>query len=529
MKKFLPRDTMAKMSLNCNEINLILNELNLQGAFIQDITQPGYDTMAFYLYKEGQAKTLVVCTANNATRINETRRKITKNDKPLRFMEFLKSKIKGAKILSCAQIGLERIIKFELGHGDELFNMYVRLWSAAANIILCGPDNKILDTMFRRPQKGEVTGGLFDENALIKSAKKKAAQEGTQAQDGAAQTNASPKNGAGNFCAPNDSSARFPVRDFLDVQEEVSRLHPDWPPLTFNQKVDWFYSERASALSRDALLEKAKAWYEARHSRQEAALERLQKKKADFENSGKNKHWGDLILSNAHLLDGSSNFLECEDYQSGATVQIKIDPKISAQANAARYYDLYKKELSGAEELKDEIELSQKKLAALDKAYQEILNEKNPIHIEQLLRKDSAPKQKIKKTHPGLDYTVNGWYILVGRDANENDELLRRHVKGSDMWLHTRDCPGGYVFVKYRAGKTIPLDILLDAGNLAVYFSKARKNGKADLYYTQVKHLRRAKNGPKGLVLPTQEKNLSVTLDPARLKRLEALKQENEL
>jgi predicted ribosome quality control (RQC) complex YloA/Tae2 family protein len=35
-----------------------------------------------------------------------------------------------------------------------------------------------------------------------------------------------------------------------------------------------------------------------------------------------------------------------------------------------------------------------------------------------------------------------------------------------------------------------------------------------------VKHLRRAKNGPKGLVLPTQEKNLRVKLDPARIERL---------
>lgn len=493
------------MSLNCNEINLILSELNLAGSFIQDIIQPGFDTLALYAYKEGSAKTILVCAANGATRINETRRKIPKNEKPLRFMEFLKSRIRGAKILSCAQIGLERVIKLELAHGDDSFNMFVRLWSAAANIILCDKENKILDTMFRRPQKGEVTGGLFDENALIESAKKK--QEALQDKDG----------------------ARFPIRDFAQVQEEVSRLHPDWPPLTFNQKVDWFYSESASALSRDALLEKAKAWHTQHRTKQEAALERLKSKKASFENCGQKKHWGDLILSNAHLIDGSSNFLECEDYQSGATVQIKIDPKKSAQENAAHYYELYKKEASGAEELKAEIELSQKKIAALDKAYQEILNEKNPVRIEQLLRKDSAPKQKIKKAHPGLDYTVNGWYILVGRDANENDELLRRHVKGSDMWLHTRDCPGGYVFIKYRAGKTVPLDILLDAGNLAVYFSKARKNGKADLYYTQVKHLRRAKNGPKGLVLPTQEKNLSVTLDPARLKRLELARQGDDL
>lgn len=492
------------MSLNCNEINVILNELNLAGSFIQDIVQPGYDTIALYTYKEGAAKTILICAANGATRINETRRKIPKNEKPLRFMEFLKSRIKGAKILSCEQMGLERIVKFELGHGEEQFNMFVRLWSAAANIILCDKDNKILDTMFRRPQKGEVTGGAFDEGAIWESARKKAEEAGAQ-------------------------KDRFPVRAFDEIQEEAALAHPDWPPLSFNQKVDWFYSESASTLSRAALLEKAKAWYETRHSRQEAALERLQNKKAAFENCAQKKHWGDLILSNAHLIQAGSNFLECEDYQNGASVQIKIDPKKSAQENAAAYYDLYKKEASGAKELEDEIALSQKKLAALEKAYQEILAEKNPARIEQLLRKDSAPKQQQKKTRPGLDYTVNGWLILVGRDANENDELLRHHVKGSDMWLHTRDCPGGYVFVKYRAGKTIPLDILLDAGNLAVYFSKARKNGKADLYYTQVKHLRRAKNGPKGLVLPTQEKNLSVTLDPARLKRLEMDRQGDEL
>ena len=508
------------MSLNCNEINLILSELNLTGSFVQDIIQPGYDTLALYVYKEGAAKTILICAGHDATRINETKRRIPKNEKPLRFMEFLKSKIRGAKILSCAQMGLERIIKFELGHGEEQFNMFVRLWSAAANVILCDKNNNILDTMFRRPQKGEVTGGTFDEEAVWKSAKEKA----LKSQTAASEMNASPKSDGAN-----NPAERFPIRDFADVQEEILQKHPDWAPLSFNQKVDWFYSERSSNLSRDALLEKAKAWYEARHSRQEAALERLQKKKESFENSGQKKHWGDLVLSNAHLIQSGSNFLECVDYQSGATVQIKIAPKKSAQENAAHYYDLYKKEASGAKELEDEIALSQKKLAALEKAYQEILNEKNPVRIEQLLRKDSAPKQKQKKARPGLDYTVNGWLILVGRDANENDELLRRHVKGSDMWLHTRDCPGGYVFIKYRAGKTIPLDILLDAGNLAVYFSKARKNGKADLYYTQVKHLRRAKNGPKGLVLPSQEKNLSVTLDPARLKRLEMDRQGDEL
>jgi predicted ribosome quality control (RQC) complex YloA/Tae2 family protein len=62
---------------------------------------------------------------------------------------------------------------------------------------------------------------------------------------------------------------------------------------------------------------------------------------------------------------------------------------------------------------------------------------------------------------------------------------------------------------------------MLDAGTLALFYSKGRNNGAGDLFYTQVKYLRRAKNAPKGLVIPTQEKNLSVKIEETRLKELE--------
>ena len=157
----------------------------------------------------------------------------------------------------------------------------------------------------------------------------------------------------------------------------------------------------------------------------------------------------------------------------------------------------------------------------LDEKYAKLIQEKNPVKLEQVLRKIQKPRQQEKDDRPGLSYTVKDWTIFVGRDSSENDELLRHYVKGNDMWFHTRDFPGGYVFVKSRTGKTIPLEIMLLAGNLALYHSKGRKNGQADLYYTQVKYLRRAKNGPKGLVLPTNEKNLHIKLDTSILKSLD--------
>lgn len=471
------------MSLNWKEIDCILEELELEGSFIQQIVQPSYDTIAFHTYKNGQSKTILVCLAAGACRIHQTWAAVPKNNKPLRFMEFLKARIKGARINSICQLGQERIIKLELSHCGQEFLLYIRLWSNAANMILTDTNHLVLDTFYRRPKKDEVSGGIFQEPRL------------------------EPK-------PQGDAVKEWQVRSFDQL--------PDWENLSFNQKVEQWYGEHAGQLSLEALLEQAEKFYNSRHSKMEAALHRLEKKRDEFLQNQQWKHYGDLILTYGHLIDGSQDYLECEDYESGARIRIKIDPKKNAQENASSYYNTYKKTVSGLADLEHDIQRAKKELLDLEATYQQLCREPNPLRLQQMLRKQTTPKQQVEKKRPGLSYQVEGWTILVGRTAAENDELLRRHVKGLDMWFHTRDYAGGYVFVKNRPGKTIPLSIMLCAGNLAVYHSKARKAGKADLYYTQVKHLRRAKDGPKGLVLPSQEKNLLVQLDKEILQKLEA-------
>lgn len=474
------------MSLNWKEIDLILEELDLEGSFIQQIVQPSYDTIALHTYKSGTSKTLLVCLAGGACRIHQTWTAVPKNTKPLRFMEFLKARIKGARINAIRQLGQERIIKLELSHCGQEFLLYIRLWSNAANIILTDTNGCILDSFYRRPGKGEVTGGTFSEPE---------------------ETPAPPQ-------SPDKEQKQWTIRDFQEL--------PDSQELSFNQKVDRWYREHGGQLSLESLLEQAQKFYTSRHSKMEAALHRLEKKRDSFLQNQQWKHYGDLILSYGHLIDGSQDYLECQDYHSGATIRIKIDPKKNAQENAATYYNTYKKSVSGLEDLEYDIQKARRELLDLDAIYQQLCKEPNPIRLQQLLRKQTRPKQQEEKRRPGLSYEIDGWTIFVGRTAAENDELLRHHVKGLDYWFHTRDVAGGYVFVKNRPGKTLPLKIMLCAGNLAVHHSKARKAGEADLYYTQVKHLRRAKNGPKGLVLPSQEKNLFIQLDKDILKELES-------
>ncbi len=93
-------------------------------------------------------------------------------------------------------------------------------------------------------------------------------------------------------------------------------------------------------------------------------------------------------------------------------------------------------------------------------------------------------------------------------------------MRGNDYWMHTRDFPGSSVFIKSRKEQSIPLEVLLDAGNLALFYSKAKASARADLYYTRVKYLKKAGGAKPGLFLPSHEKNLSVRLEPERIARL---------
>ena len=469
------------MSLNCNELNRILSELDLNGSFIQEIIQSGYDSLILRCIKGGSSlKNILICTGQNACRINETRFKPPKNTKPLRFNEFLKSRVQGMRINSMEQIGLERIVKIDVSTWKEKLYIYVRLWSGASNVIVTDENGTILDCMFRRPKKGEVTGGTFLVEQKVPTEEEKSA-----------------------------ALERFPVRKFEN----------DDGTKKFNQLIDEFYSEHASTLSRESLLAQAEKWYTVKKTKMENALKNLEKKASDFSSAEKLKHMGDLILAFGAGFTGST--LTCTDYETGAEVHIHMDSKLSFQENAQVYYSQYKKQVSGLEELQHDISIAKKEIEKLEEEYMSIVKENNVLKIEQKLRGSSAPKQNEEKKSPGLRYEIDGWTILVGRNANENDDLLRHYVKGHDLWMHARDYSGGYVFIKARSGKSIPLDIMLYGGNLAVYHSKARKNEQADLYYTEVRYLRRAKNGPKGLVIPTQEKNLNVRIDKDRMHRLE--------
>jgi len=464
------------MSLNWKEINLILEELDLEGAQIQDAVQSAFDVIIFRLYKKGRTINVMVSLSSGSCRIHETFQTFPKSDKPLRFAQFLKSKIVNCWITEAVQLGDNRIVRIAVKRAELVFKLYVRLWSNAANIVVTDENGVVLDAMRRLPKRGEVTGGSFN-------------------------------------------PGNMEVKDKPKREYEVREIPGDE---SFNKKIDAFYAAQGGSLSLEALKEQARRSCEGSMARISAALDRLREKKASFSDAGRLKNYGDLILSNIAAIKPGDKWLEADN--NGEIIRIELEPRTKPAAMAEKYYEQYRKAKSGITEIEREITSGEKELKEVTEKLERFLNETNPLVLAKIMKSSASSAVNIpkkEKSRPGLTFRCGDWQIIVGRDASENDELLRRHVKGNDLWLHARDYHGSYVFIKQRSGKSVPLDILLDAGNLAVFYSKGRNNGEGDLFYTSVKYLRRAKNGPKGLVIPTQEKNLHIKVDDERLRVLE--------
>ncbi len=129
---------------------------------------------------------------------------------------------------------------------------------------------------------------------------------------------------------------------------------------------------------------------------------------------------------------------------------------------------------------------------------------------------------KITKGHNVRCFqSEEGLLIMVGRTNQQNDRLSLSIARGNDYWLHVgRGYAGSHVVVRMPKEKTPSLETLLDAGSLAIYFSKARNAHRCEVVYTLSKNVRKPKGLPPGRVVPSDTKTLQIDMDPKRIRRL---------
>ncbi len=471
------------MSLNWREIDLILNELHLEGARIQKVQQPDFHTLLLELYHPEPGRyTLLIDLSQQGCRLHRLhhRKQATIRQKHQRYVQLLRSKITGGKITGAEQIHQDRIVQFIIEHRGTVYYLYARLWGSAANMLLCSRDHTILDAFYRRPGKHEQSGDSYNPR---KEAQPHHKQE-------------------------------FTPRERSDGE-------------SFNEQISREYYEKELREHIRRLSTQAESYLGGKESKLLSRLSGMQRQ-SSIEGGERTRELADLLAANIHRIEPKSTSVTVEDFYHGnRPVEIPLDPSVPAGKQVEALYQQFQKEQRTREHREQELGNLERQLDDLAAQRTFLLEEWENLEAQRealstFIASESGVSTVTRAGEriPGLQFRSGPFVILVGRTARENDELLRNYTRGNDYWLHARDYPGGYVFIKFLKGKTVPLDTLLDAGNLALYFSKAKKSGKADLYVAQVKHLRRAKHGKLGTVIPTQEKNLFVELDHTRLKRL---------
>lgn len=96
---------------------------------------------------------------------------------------------------------------------------------------------------------------------------------------------------------------------------------------------------------------------------------------------------------------------------------------------------------------------------------------------------------------------VEGYEILVGKGARENDELTFRVARPRDYWLHASGYAGSHVVVRVDQDGEVPRSVLEKAAQLAAFHSKARDaGGKVTVHVCRAGEVRKPKGSPAGQV-----------------------------
>ncbi|MEZ0229246.1 MAG: NFACT RNA binding domain-containing protein [Planctomycetota bacterium] len=265
---------------------------------------------------------------------------------------------------------------------------------------------------------------------------------------------------------------------------------------------------------------------------------KLEKERDEAVQAEKLRQQGELLKANASKVKKGMTKLVVLDYflPEPIEIELEIDPREPVMDQARALFKRAKKldrglvsietRLGEADAQAEELTRIRTDLEACGPEDEDALDklarrlEKAGFAPREQKPPEPRSKKKDEPRGPRRFTSKDGFEILVGRSNTENDHLTIRMANGNDLFFHVRGFPGSHVIVRQKKDKSYPLETLLDAGALAVYYSKIRGNTRADVSYCPRKYVSKPRGAKAGLVQISNEKTIRPDGDPERLKRL---------
>ncbi|MBS3814111.1 NFACT family protein [Candidatus Bipolaricaulota bacterium] len=289
---------------------------------------------------------------------------------------------------------------------------------------------------------------------------------------------------------------------------------------TLGGALDHYYGVKESGFEIEELRKEIATTLDDELQRVEGALKNVEEQIRRSKNREKLKETGDIILTNLSQLEKGLEKVELDDpYEEEGKKEVDLDPSLTPEENAQRYYERYKKLKRGRKKLdrrKKSLKRELKYLKNLEEQCEEAETVEGLARIEGELKEKGYIEEEVESSDQGeaggpKEYWVKGYKVLVGRNARQNDNIVREASR-DDLWFHIRNYSGAHVVVVTDGRPDqVPEEVIVKAAQLAAANSKARGAEKATVSYTQVKYVDKPKGAKPGLVQITNESTITVS------------------
>jgi predicted ribosome quality control (RQC) complex YloA/Tae2 family protein len=532
----------------------------LCGSRIDRVVQPGAGSLLLKLWT-GRRKLQLLLKAEDGPAFYLTEKQINAPATPPRFCQLLRARLKS--LLQLRAEAQDRILHLLCSGGEGVrYDLVFEGFGGRGNLLLVDSEGQIIDLLYRQEGTRALLPGrpyllprqrdrvsLFAEPALVVESLKRAGADGLAPMSPAL---AHALSAAAATCATQQARVR-------QLQECFSKLH--FTPC----RVSW--GGRSGALPflpESALFDRVEPCddlstlvemgaVQAAHEQSESSAcelkgrfltavarqrKRLQKRlqqigaeQARQADPERFKIIGDLLLANLHLCKRGLAAVEVTDYFASPPCQrtIELDPRLSPQDNAARYFRKFSKASRAGDHHQRRLRQTAEELEWLDRvelALDEVEGGDDLYQVQEELAAAGLLKQTVgqlgrrAKVGPAdalhKAVTPGGWQLLWGRNSRSNDYVSTRLTEPQDLWFHALNMPGAHLVLKCgkRVAEVAEQDILCAAAYAAGY-SKGKGAGKIEVIVAQGREVKKPKGARPGRV--SVESYRSVLVAPLRL------------
>lgn len=240
-------------------------------------------------------------------------------------------------------------------------------------------------------------------------------------------------------------------------------------------------------------------------------IRKSERKLFDIENKPGYDQLADIIMANLHQIPARAEEVTLFNFYTNQNIAIRLKPRLSPQKNAENYYRKAKNQKREVNQLSEAIEAKKDELNRLKAELKEVIETEDVKTLKKLVKNKRPTSGTTDEKLPYRKFEIDGYSILVGKGAKDNDQLTLKHTWKEDIWLHAKDVTGSHVVLKTKSNIPTPEYIIEKAAQLAAFYSKRKTDSLCPVIFTPKKFVRKPKGLPPGKVHVDKEEVMLVT------------------